>query len=46
MLNVELFDNLLEARVLTERWRRHCNAVLPRRLLNDRHQDRKQFRQQ
>ena len=29
LLNVELFDSLLEARVLTERWRRHYNVVRP-----------------
>ena len=29
LLNVELFDTLLEARVLTERWRRHYNGVRP-----------------
>ena len=29
LLNVELFDTLLEAQVLTERWRRHYNAVCP-----------------
>jgi transposase InsO family protein len=29
LLNVELFDTLLEARVLTERWRRHYNVVRP-----------------
>ena len=29
LLNVELFDTLLEARVLTERCRRHYNTVRP-----------------
>ncbi|MDG2128715.1 MAG: transposase, partial [Fuerstiella sp.] len=29
LLNVELFNTLLEARVLTERWRRHYNVVRP-----------------
>ena len=29
LLNVELFDTLLEARVLTEHWRRHYNVVRP-----------------
>ena len=29
LLNVELFDTLLEARVLTARWRRHYNAARP-----------------
>ncbi|MCP4169945.1 MAG: transposase [Fuerstiella sp.] len=29
LLNAELFDILLEARVLTERCRRHYNAVRP-----------------
>ena len=27
LLNVELFDTLLEAKVLIERWRVHCNTV-------------------
>jgi len=30
LLNVEIFDTLFEAQVLTERWRRHCNTVRPR----------------
>ena len=29
LLNGEIFDTLLEARVLIERWRRHYNAVRP-----------------
>ena len=29
MLNLEIFDTQLEARVLTERWRRHYNRVRP-----------------
>jgi transposase InsO family protein len=29
LLNPEVFDTLLEARVLTERWRRAYNAVRP-----------------
>ena len=29
MLNPEMFDTLLEARVLIERWRRHYNTVRP-----------------
>jgi transposase InsO family protein len=29
LLNVELLDTLLEARVLTERWRRHYHVVRP-----------------
>ena len=29
LLNGELFDTLLEAKVLVERWRRHYNAVRP-----------------
>ena len=29
LLNGELFDTLLEAQVLVERWRRHYNAVRP-----------------
>jgi len=29
MLNLEIFDTLLEARVLTESWRRHYNQVRP-----------------
>lgn len=29
LLNVEVFDTLLEARVLIERWRRHYNAARP-----------------
>lgn len=28
-LNVEVFDTVLEAKVLIERWRRHYNAVRP-----------------
>lgn len=27
--NLEIFDTVLEARVLCERWRRHYNAVRP-----------------
>ena len=27
LLNVELFDTLLEAKVLIDRWRVHCNTV-------------------
>ena len=27
LLNVEIFDTLLEAQVLVERWRRHYNTV-------------------
>jgi transposase InsO family protein len=29
LLNGEVFDTLLEAQVLVERWRRHYNAVRP-----------------
>ncbi len=29
LLNVELFDTLLEAQVLTERWRTHYNTIRP-----------------
>ena len=29
LLNGELFDTLLEAKVLVERWRRHFNTVRP-----------------
>jgi len=29
LLNVEIFDTLLEAQVLVERWRRHYNVVRP-----------------
>ena len=29
LLNVELFDTLLEARVLIERWRKHYNTIRP-----------------
>jgi putative transposase len=29
LLNTELFDTLLEARILVERWRRHYNTVRP-----------------
>lgn len=29
LLNVEVFDTVLEARVLCERWRQHYNAVRP-----------------
>ena len=29
LLNVEIFDTLLEAQVLTERWRKHYNTVRP-----------------
>ena len=29
LLNAEIFDTLLEARILIERWRRHYNAVRP-----------------
>jgi len=29
LLNLEIFDTLLEAQVLCERWRRHYNAVRP-----------------
>ena len=29
MLNLEIFDTLLETRVLTERWRKHYNRVRP-----------------
>jgi putative transposase len=29
LLNLEVFDTVLEARVLCERWRRHYNAVRP-----------------
>ena len=36
LLNMELFDTLLEARVLTERWRRHDKVVRPHSPLNDR----------
>ena len=36
LLNPELFDTLLEAKVLTERWRRGYNAVRPHSALGDR----------
>ena len=29
LLNVEVFDTLLEAKVLVERWRKHYNTVRP-----------------
>ena len=29
LLNVEIFDTLLEAQVLTERWSKHSNTVQP-----------------
>ena len=29
LLNMEVFDTLLEARILVERWRRHYNTVRP-----------------
>ena len=29
LLNLEIFDTVLEAKVLVERWRRHYNAVRP-----------------
>jgi transposase InsO family protein len=29
LLNTELFDTLLEARVLIERWRTHYNTIRP-----------------
>ena len=29
LLNVEIFDALLEVQVLVERWRRYHNAVMP-----------------
>ncbi len=29
LLNGEIFDTLLEARVLTEHWRRECNMCRP-----------------
>ena len=29
LLNREIFDTLLEARVLIEGWRRHCNTARP-----------------
>jgi transposase InsO family protein len=29
LLNLEVFDTVLEAQVLVERWRQHCNAVRP-----------------
>ena len=29
LLNIEIFDTLLEAKVLTERWRREYNAIRP-----------------
>jgi len=28
-LNVELFNNLMEAKIVIERWRRHFNTVRP-----------------
>jgi transposase InsO family protein len=34
LLNVELFDTRLEARILVERWRRHYNTVRPHSALN------------
>jgi len=34
LLNGEIFDTLLEAQVLTERWRRHYNTVRPHSALN------------
>ena len=29
LLNIELFNDLIEAKVLIERWRRHFNTVRP-----------------
>ncbi len=34
LLNGEIFDALLEAQVLTERWRRYYSVVRPRSALN------------
>ncbi len=34
LLNVELLDTLLEARILVERWRRHYNTVRPHSALD------------
>ena len=34
LLNIEIFDTLLEVQVLVERWRRHYNAVRPHSALN------------
>ena len=34
LLNVEIFDTLLEAQVLVERWRIHYNTVRPHSALN------------
>jgi putative transposase len=30
LLNGEIFDNILEARVITEEWREHYNKIRPR----------------
>ncbi len=34
LLNMEIFDTLLEVQVLTQRWRRHHNTVRPHSALN------------
>lgn len=34
LLNLEIFDTMLEANVLIERWRRHSNEVRPHSSLN------------
>ena len=41
LLNTELFDTLLEARVLTERWRIHYNTVRLHSSLATNHQHQK-----
>ena len=38
LLNVEIFDALLEAKVLIERWRQHYNQRRPHSLLGYRQQ--------
>ena len=34
LLNGEIFDNILEARVITEQWRKHYNKIRPHSSLN------------
>ena len=34
LLNGEIFDNILEARVITEQWREHYNKIRPHSSLN------------
>ena len=44
LLNGEIFDTLLEAKVLIERWRMEYNTVRPHSALGCRPQHRKRFR--